>query len=337
MQYLRACLDSLACEMNVGCEVILIDNASTDGSYETICTHYPQYCCTRNSTNNGFAAACNQGAALAQGDFLVFLNQDTRVCPGWLEGLLEPLRRDPAVGLATSKVLLMSRPGQINMCGQDIHFSGLAFARGLLRPPDEFDKAGPVSSVSGAAFAIRRTLWQHLGGFDERLFMYYEETDLCWRAWQAGYASYFTPHSLVYHDFGLRSSSKALYYSARNRWVLLLKHWRLPALLLLSPGLLLAELAEWGLMLINGRQGLSAKLRAYGWLARNIPGILRSRKSSLRTRTRPDWYLLHHCTATLAPKIHRGGWVGKILLVPMNFLFWLNYRTARLALRWLEV
>ena len=258
------------------------------------------------------------------------------LCPGWLQGLLEPLTSDGSVGLVTSKLLLMSRPDQIQMCGQDIHYSGLVFGRGLLHPAAEYTRDEPVSAISGASFAIRRELWQRLGGFDEMYFMYYEETDLCWRAWLAGFASVYAPRSRVYHDYGLRPSPNSLYYSARNRWLLLLKHWRLPTLLLLAPGLLLAELVEWGAMLLYGRQGLSAKFRATGWLVKNMPALVDRRRVAGPTRIKPDWFLLEHCTPVIKPTLVTGGLAGKILLLPVNLLFWLNYHFARGVVRFLN-
>jgi len=328
MQYLPECLRSLGSELNGDCELILIDNASSDSSSEYVRTQYPQVCLVQNTRNVGFAAACNQGARLAQGDFFIFLNQDTRVCPGWLKGLLEPFSGCQAVGLSTSKLVVMSSPEKIHTCGQDIHFSGLTFGRGLLQPAACCQRGGPVGAVSGASFAIRSELWKHLGGLDEQLFMYYEETDLSWRAWLAGFACFYTPASMLYHDYRLKSSASALYYSARNRWVLLLKYWRIPTFFLLAPGLLLAELVDWGVSALNGRAGISAKLKSAGWLVRNLPAIWRSRRTSRSSRKKPDWFLLEHCTSTLRPKVLTGGLVGKLIVCLVNVLFWLNYQAA---------
>lgn len=336
-RYLPTCLETLAGELSQGREIILVDNASSDGSADYIQSHYPHLRLVRNPTNRGFAAACNQGAALASGHFLVFLNQDTRVRPGWLDGLLAPFAADPAVGLVTSRVLLMSAPGRVNMCGQQVHYSGLVFARGLFRLAEEFEQGGQVGAVCGASFAVRRDLWERLGGFDERFFMYYEETDLSWRAWLAGYASCFSPASLVDHDYALRPSPAALYYAARNRWLLLLKSWRVPTLLLLAPGLLLAGLVEWAVLLRRGWPGLSAKLRALGWLVGNIPAILASRRAARSTRAMPDYFLLDRCAPTLSPVLQRRAWLTQALLFPFNLLLWLNFHFARFWLHLLRI
>ena len=191
--YLKSCIDSVTGEITIEDEIILVDNASTDGSASLVQENCPQVRIFHNDVNLGFAAACNQGADYANGDILIFLNQDTRVAPGWLAGLLKPLEQDPTLGLVTSKLLLMSHPDQIHMCGLDIHFTGFSFGRGFMCPSDGYNLPELVGAVSGASFAIRRCLWDQLEGFDKDLFMYYEDTDLCWRARLAGFSSLYSP------------------------------------------------------------------------------------------------------------------------------------------------
>src|SRR5512143_2433877 len=111
-EYLQGCIDSILDEIREGDEIILVDNASTDGCARLVQEHFPQVRLISNQTNLGFAAACNQGAGYAAGESLVFLNQDTRVEPGWLAGLLAPFEQDSTVGLVASKLLIMSAPGQ---------------------------------------------------------------------------------------------------------------------------------------------------------------------------------------------------------------------------------
>ncbi|HEX9115882.1 MAG TPA: glycosyltransferase family 2 protein, partial [Anaerolineae bacterium] len=276
----------------------------------------------------GFAAACNQGAAAANGRYLVFLNHDTEVLPGWLAGLLAPLAGASGVGLTTSKLLLMSQPGQINMCGQDVHYSGLTFGRGALEPADRYAAPAEVSAVSGASFAISRGLWESLGGLDGDLFMYFEETDLSWRALVAGYASLYAPASVAYHDYKLRATPTTLAYAARNRLILMLKLWRWPMLLCLLPGILLAELLDWGLMCRLGPVAVTAKLHSYTWLARHAPAVIKSRRTAAATPRLPDWRLLERCVARLSPRVVTGGPVGRFVVAACNVLLSANYRLA---------
>ena len=327
-KYLKACLDSILAQCNGNTEIVVIDNASTDGGAELVQNCYPAVRLVRNKKNVGFAAACNQGAQLGQGEILVFLNQDTRVCPGWLDGLVAPLVSNPGIGLVTSKLLLMSNPEVIDMCGQDIHYSGLPFGIGTLKPAEQCSTRKEVCAVSGASFCIRRDLWQHLGGFDPQFFMYFEETDLSFRARLVGFSSYYSPDSVALHDDRLSPSINAIFYTARNRWLFLMKTWKIRTLLLLTPGLLLSELIDWSVTILYGWKAVVAKMRGIGWLLIHFPAILKRRHLAQSTRTKPDWHLLAACSPILKPSIRHGGVIGKGIVLIMNFFLRLNYQTA---------
>ena len=128
--YLPGLLGDLLPQLTPEDELILVDNASQDGSTDLVREKWPQLRLVQNVENRGFAAACNQGAGLAVGEFLVFLNQDTQPLAGWLEGLLAPFAGQPEVGLTISKVLVMRQPELVHLCGMAVHFSGLSFAGG---------------------------------------------------------------------------------------------------------------------------------------------------------------------------------------------------------------
>jgi GT2 family glycosyltransferase len=328
MQYLPACLEALQAELRQQDEIILIDNASTDGSPDWVSQHFPTVRLHRNPSNQGFAAACNQAAQMTGGDVLVFLNQDTQVQPGWLRGLLEPLEQDPRAGLVTSQILLMRQSERINACGLQIHFSLVTSARGYLDLSDQHAQKEKIASVSGASFAIRRELWERLGGFDETLFMYSEEVDLSWRANQAGYASWYNPVSTVLHDQSERPTHQTLSYSTRNRLYLLCKNWKRRSLCLLLPGLLLAEIVEWLYLILEGQPAVTMKLAAYRWLIKNAGMIDHQRKLVRAGRTQPDWEFLSICSPGLAPRRITGGLPGKTLIAAVNLLFRANYWLA---------
>jgi GT2 family glycosyltransferase len=328
--YLGDCLASLRQNIRAEDEIILVDNASSDGGVEAAQLDWPGFKLIRNPANAGYAAACNQGAEQAAGEFLVLLNQDTQVCPGWLSSLLKPLQQDPTIGLTTSRLLLMSQPDRLNMCGQNIHFTGFSFGRGFLHPAGSFPEPARVGAVTGAAFAIRRELWQELGGFDENLFMYYEDTDLSWRALLSGFDCLYVPDSAAYHDYRpAQPGYLALYHTKRNRLVLLLKTWRWRTLLLLFPSLLMAEALDWLHSALTGRRGLSAKLRASAWLFTHLPLVLRSRGQSQKRRKVNDLALLERCVDRLNPVEFTGGKFGRRAVSACSALFHLNAEIAR--------
>lgn len=335
--YLQDCLSSVAAEIQPGDEVIVVDNASKDSSAALVKQNWPQVRLFQNNKNLGFAAACNQGAEYACQDILVFLNLDTRVHTGWLQALLDGLAQREGVGLVTSRLVWMSQPEKIQMCGQDVHYTGLAFGRGAMQPADRFAQSEAVGAVSGASFAIRKELWERLGGFDPLLFMYYEETDLSWRAALQGYSSWYIPESVVEHDAKFKPSPGAVYYSTRNRLILLAKHWKMLTLLLLSPALLLAELVEWVYLLRLGRGYAWGKLRAWGWLLGHIGAILHSRRRAQVGRRVSDAELLERCAVQLSPAVMPLGELAQGLVKIANRLFDWNYRLALAAARWLRL
>jgi GT2 family glycosyltransferase len=145
-----------------------------------------------------------------------------------------------------------------------------------------------VDAVSGAAFVIRRDLFEALGGFDETFFMYMEDTDLSWRARLLGYRCLFAPESIVYHDYALHFGPRKTFYQERNRYLLLLKNLRWRTLLLLAPALLLAEVVTWGFVLMKDRENLGNKVRAYAWIVRHWKVIRTGRQRIQATRRIPD-------------------------------------------------
>nr|MDA8219853.1 glycosyltransferase family 2 protein [Dehalococcoidales bacterium] len=180
--HIGQCLHSLLADRRQDREIILVDNASTDGSADYVEQAFPQVRLIRNERNEGFGQANNLAAGVANGNYLAFLNPDTVVEPNWLDPLIATLEANPQAGLATSQVLLLSDPKVVNTCGSEVHQTGLTLCRGMGEPRDAFPLIEEVDAVSGAAFAMPRYLFWALGGFDPDFFLYMEDTDLSWRA-----------------------------------------------------------------------------------------------------------------------------------------------------------
>lgn len=332
--YIDDCLASLYQDVNFEeNEIIVLDNASTDSSFDRVQDKWRHVRVIRNKINTGFVAACNQGAQFATGQFLVFLNPDTRVLPGWLDGLLNEIKFDKT-SLPTSKALLMSQPDKIQACGTDMHYTGLQQGRGFLEPASNHTETKTVGAVCGVSFAVHRDIWAKLGGFEPLLFMYNDDTELSWRAQLAGLRCVYVPTSQVYHDLKFRQSGTALYYGICGRYLMLLKNWRWPTLVLLSPALLLAELVNWGFMLMVGWSGIHAKLRAYGWLVFNFFRVLHLRSKSQSIRQVSDWIILQNRAWKLTPRLRTGGTLGEWMIQLANMFFvangWLAFQICRL-------
>ena len=157
--------------------MIVVDNAGSDReAFEPFGVRLLE-----PGRNLGYAGGCNLGAAEATGDVVVFLNPDTVIDPGALRALDETLQ-DPAIGIVMARLRLLDRPTLLNSGGTVLHVSGLAWAGRYGEPADSVREVEDVAAPSGAAMAIRRELFQELGGFTDELFMYLEDTELGWRA-----------------------------------------------------------------------------------------------------------------------------------------------------------
>lgn len=260
--YIEACLASLLPELRPDDELIVADCGSTDGTPALVRARFPQARLLAGE-NVGYAGGCNRGARAARGEALVFLNPDTVARPGALAALLAPLA---GAALSTACVVHMRQPALVNTCGNTVHYTGLAYCRGAGRPASELAEACEVDAVSGAAFAIRRDVFERLGGFDERFFMYVEDTDLSLRARLDGERVVYAPGAVVEHDYRPAYTPAKAFYLDRNRHLMLLKNLSAPTWRRMLPGLLLGELVTWGFLLIKGPRFWGVKPRVYGWL-----------------------------------------------------------------------
>lgn len=208
LDYTLACLQSLAdAGDRTPFEVIVVDDASGDDS-ATALPGIEGLRYLRNDRNLGFIGACNAGAAAARGEFLVFLNNDTTVRPGWLDALLATFESHPDTGLAGSQ--LVYPDGRLQEAGGIVFADGSGWNYGRFDDPahPRYGFVREVDYCSGAAIAIRRTLFGALGGFDAHYApAYYEDTDLAMRVREAGLKVRYQPASVVVHHEGVSSGT----------------------------------------------------------------------------------------------------------------------------------
>jgi GT2 family glycosyltransferase len=285
LRWLDDCLSALR-RQSGSFEILVVDNASSDGSVQRL-RHDPDVRLVALDRNVGFAGGNNAGARQARArDYLVFLNNDTAVQDGWLDALVGALDADGDAALATSHIVFMHDPSIVDSAGDGYLLAGGAFKRwhGTRHAPGPHVEE--VFGACGAAFAIRRSVFEALGGFDDRLFMVYEDVDLSYRARLAGHRCLYVPTAVVHHAGSAalgRGSSRAIFYGQRNlEWVWLKNTpgrllWRTaPAHLAYS----MAGCAYWGL---RGAPWTAtrAKLAALA----GVPGALRERRTNGAART----------------------------------------------------
>lgn len=252
--YMDACLRSVAGQ-EYPHEVILVDNDSRDGTAAYVEEAFPEVTVIRSPLNRGYGAGNNCGVRHAEGTYIVVLNPDVVVGPGWLRALIEPLQKEET--LITTPKILMFDGTSINTCGNINHFTGLSFTRGLgADPATAYCSEDVVSGVSGACFALSRESYQQLGGLDEAFFMYNEDADLSWRANLLGHTIRCIPQSLIYHDYTLQVTAEKLWHLEKGRYLILRKYLSRRQMLLLLPSLLAAEVLTAGYAARFGLKGI---------------------------------------------------------------------------------
>lgn len=218
-RWLEGCLGALRRQEGCAFEVVVVDNASTDGSVAFVRERFPECRVVALDANVGFAAGNNAGARGATGPYLAFLNNDTEVEAGWLAALAGAVERDAGIGLASSQVVFMDPPGIIDSAGDGYLRCGGGFKHRHGQRAEDRSGDADVFGACGAAFLIRRDLFERLGGFDEDYFMVYEDVDLSYRARLLGSRCVFASRALVRHAGSAslgRVSDRAVFYGQRN-------------------------------------------------------------------------------------------------------------------------
>lgn len=180
-------------------EVVVVDNASADASVERITARAPDVRLIEAERNLGFAGGCNLGVASSTGTHVAFLNNDARPDRAWVRAAVEVLEEDRSIGCVASKVL--DWEGRtIDFAAAGMAFDGQGYKLHVGEPDGPvFDEPADVLFASGAAMVMPRSVFDELGGFDERFFMFFEDVDLGWRTWLAGYRVRYVPRSIAYH------------------------------------------------------------------------------------------------------------------------------------------
>ncbi|MEM9201654.1 MAG: glycosyltransferase family 2 protein [Actinomycetota bacterium] len=219
---LRACLTSLAAAEVAGLQdVVVVDNASTDDTMTELPVAFPAVTFVDAGANVGFARGCNLGARHTDADLLVFLNPDTLVPSGAIEALVDAYQRRPDAGQIGGRTFDDSGTLDPSSCwGAPSLWSTLCFATGLsvvFRHHPRFDPESlggwerdserDVGVVTGCLCLMPRAVFEHVGGFDERYFLYGEDIDLSMRVREAGFSTFITPEAAITHSVGAASAS----------------------------------------------------------------------------------------------------------------------------------
>lgn len=233
----RSCLNKLKDAVSrLNHELIVIDNDSVDGTIEEVKEIWPDASVIVSQSNRGFAAAVNVAASKAIGEFLLFLNPDVDLDPDAIGKLVATFEERPDAGAVAARMRFPNGSFQPT-CRNFPTLSNMLFSRGSVMSRitgkgsnytlDDFGETTAVPAVAGTVMMVRRNLFGRLGSFDNRFFMYMEDTDFCLRLAQAGLSCYFVPEAGGVHRWGSGSSSGRLirlWYHHLSFWMYFMKH-----------------------------------------------------------------------------------------------------------------
>lgn len=245
IKYLKTCLESLYSQEEGTPEyhVLIVDNASKDGSIEQAQEFFPQTQIIRLATNTGFCHAVNVGIQESDTPYIILLNNDTKVKSTFVKHLYRAIEKDSKIFSVSARMLMWDRPDLMDGAGDLYNVLGWAFARGKGRSASKYNKPSRIFSSCGGAVIYRRSILEQIGLFDELHFAYLEDLDLGYRAQIHGYCNIYEPQAEVlhygsastgsrYNEFKTKlSSANNLYVIYKNMPILQIL-WNLPCLLL---------------------------------------------------------------------------------------------------------
>ena len=233
---MEPCLKSLSEQTYKNFKILVVDNASSDGSLEYMQEYYPGIEVISLKENYGFSKAVNVGIEHADTPYVILLNNDTTVDPHYVEEMLKAIEQSPRIFSVSSKMIQMYHPELIDSAGDLYTLIGWGVCRGTGRPVSNYTKADEIFTACAGAAIYRRSVFSKIGLFDENHFAYLEDIDIGYRARIYGYKNTYCPTALVYHvgsgTSGSKYNSFKVKLSARNNIYLNYKNMPLLQLIL---------------------------------------------------------------------------------------------------------
>lgn len=246
--YIEACLNSLYAGDNQDFVLIIIDNASSDGSYELIQEKFPQAILIRNEKNEGFATAVNQGISLSKTPYVILLNNDTEVAPDFIWELEKVMDADEKLFSASAKMISLHDKTKMDDAGDYYCALGWAFAYGKGKHPQQFEQDYDIFASCAGAAIYRNCAFEQVGMFDENHFAYFEDIDIGYRAKLHGYRNGFASKAVVFHAGSATSGSRYNTFktklASRNSVYLIYKNMPFWQIVLNSPFLVVGFMTK---------------------------------------------------------------------------------------------
>jgi hypothetical protein len=312
-EILLNCLASIARDGSYSnYEIWVVDNGSSDGSVEIARQRFPGIHVLRFEENLGYAGGCNRGIEATRGAYVLLLNDDTEIDPGCLRELVSAAERDASLGACQPKIRSLRDRARFEYSGAAgglLDLYAYPFSRGRLmghveEDRGQYDDPIEVFWASGVCMLIRRAVLAQTGGFDEVMFSYMEEIDLCWRlhlmGWRVGYVA----TAVVYHIGGYSLDQRVLkrmYLNHRNSMIMLIKNYSARSLSWILPIKVALELFILAAALLRNPRRSCAVVLSFGWLALHVPTLTRLRRAVQARRRVPDAAIFQLLYPGMAP------------------------------------
>ena len=313
---LSECIDSLKGSTFDSFEIIVSDNASSDGSQAWIVENHPDVILLENDNNYGYAGGCNRGVNVAKGEFILFLNNDTIQNPNWLDPLIDRMKGDESIAAIQPKILNYYNRKIFDYAGgsgghMDLFCFPFARGRVFLNQEEDlgqYDNAKRCFWASGTAMIVRKDLFKAAGKFDETFFAHMEEIDLCWRFHAMGYEVWAEPRSVVYHKNAVSLpmyTHQKYYLNHRNSLLMLFGNYSIPVAFYVGFIRLILEFTALGYAIVKmDWNHVTGILRSLGWILIHPITILRKRSRFNQIRKMRDRDIMGAMTKTSVVLAH---------------------------------
>ena len=318
-KFLKDCIESLKKQkFNGEMEMIIVDNNSTDGSIDFIKSNYQDVILIENTENKGHSEASNQGAEIAQGDYLFFIDNDTVFEENCIHELLYVFTKYEDCGAVGGMIkdygnsnIIQDFGLNMDIFGYPVSDTGSMFGYSV-KDNNTFKQIKEVFYVSSCCLMVPTIYFKQVEGFDLSYFIYKDDFDLCWRIRLLGNNIYVTPHAKIYHKMGVTLGGTSVtgskiykttltkrYYSERNTIRTLLKNYSFKILFFVLPCYLMLNAAEIFILSFKNPKIAGIYIRSYLWNMENLRDVLQHRKKIQHTRKIGDIQVLKHMSMSI--------------------------------------
>ncbi len=238
LPHISECVRSVIEQSYSPIEIVVVDNASQDGSLELIKKDFPQVKLIQTGYNAGWGIACNVGIHATESEYVVLLNNDALMDKDCVKKMVEASRLNPRYGSVASRILLWDKPELTEVCGLVIYPDGSSCGRGRLQPANSYLTQEEVFCANDCCCLYRRSMLQEIGDYDPDFFIYCDETDIGWKHQLAGWKCIYTPDAIAYHAHSQSAGSYSVlkaFHVERNRLYICMKYFSIGRFLLSFP------------------------------------------------------------------------------------------------------